>query len=119
MNPDMDAIYLLTPKPHIVDCLMADFERHRYRNSYLVWTSFLEPKIRDRIDRSDMARAQMAGFYTLAVDYFPRESNLITFRDPYSFQMLYNPSCNNLVAPHVLALAKQVSDTLRVGMCRG
>ncbi len=42
MNKDMDAVYLLTPQPHIVDCLMADFERRRYRRTYLVWTSCKE-----------------------------------------------------------------------------
>lgn len=38
-NPEMDALYFLSPRPHIVDCLMADFERRRYRKSYIVWTS--------------------------------------------------------------------------------
>jgi len=38
-NPDVDAVYLLSPQPHIVDCIMADFERRRYRRSNLVWTS--------------------------------------------------------------------------------
>ena len=41
MNPSVDAVYLLSPEPHIVDCLMADFERRRYRRSYLIWTSCL------------------------------------------------------------------------------
>jgi syntaxin-binding protein 1 len=39
MNKDMDAIYILTPEPHIVDCIMADFERRRYRRTFLFWTS--------------------------------------------------------------------------------
>ncbi|CAG8974407.1 hypothetical protein HYALB_00010047 [Hymenoscyphus albidus] len=110
MSPDMDAIYLISPKSHIVDCLMADFERHRYKRSYLVWTSLLEPRIRDRIDRSDMAKAQIAGFQTISVNFFPRESNLITFRDPHSFQLLYNPTCSSLVQGHVFELAKQIVD---------
>src|SRR5699024_3646943 len=38
-NPEMDALYILSPMAHIVDCLMADFERKRYRNARLVWTS--------------------------------------------------------------------------------
>lgn len=38
-NPDMDALYIVSPMTHIVDCLMADFERKRYRKSLLVWTS--------------------------------------------------------------------------------
>ena len=39
MNKDMDAVYILSPLPHIVDCVMADFERRRYRRSFLIWTS--------------------------------------------------------------------------------
>ena len=38
-NPTMDALYILSPLPHIVDCIMADFERKRYRKAWLVWTS--------------------------------------------------------------------------------
>ncbi len=39
MNKEMDAVYLLSPLPHILDCLMADLERRRYRRTFLVWTS--------------------------------------------------------------------------------
>lgn len=39
MNQETDVVYLLSPKAHIVDCLMADFERRRYRKAYLLWTS--------------------------------------------------------------------------------
>lgn len=38
-NPDMDALYILSPESWIVDCLMADFEAGRYRKAHLVWTS--------------------------------------------------------------------------------
>lgn len=108
MNPDMDAIYLLSPLPHIVDCLMADFEKRRYRKTFLVWTTLLDPQMRRRIDASAQAQQQLAGFDTLSIDYFPKESHLITFRDPWSFQILYHPSCNNLVAAHMQALAQKV-----------
>lgn len=37
-NRDMDAVYFLSPEPHIVDCLMADFEHRRYRRSTILWT---------------------------------------------------------------------------------
>ena len=37
-NRDMDAIYFLSPEPHIVDCIMADFEHRRYRGAILLWT---------------------------------------------------------------------------------
>lgn len=39
MNKDMDAVYILSPLTHIVDCVMADFERRRYKRSFLIWTS--------------------------------------------------------------------------------
>ena len=108
MNPDMDAIYILSPKPHIVDCLMADFERRRYRRTWLVWVALLDPQMRRRIDSSRQAQEQLAGFETLSIDYFPRESHLITFRDPWSFPILYHPACNSLVRDHMQILAQKV-----------
>jgi syntaxin-binding protein 1 len=39
MNKDLDVVYILSPQPHVVDCLVADFERRRYRRSFLLWTS--------------------------------------------------------------------------------
>lgn len=44
----------------------------------------------------------------LLVDFYPRESRLITFRDPSSFLVLYNPTCNDLVARHLRELASKV-----------
>ncbi|EDN03095.1 conserved hypothetical protein [Histoplasma mississippiense (nom. inval.)] len=38
MNKDLDAVYILSPLPHIVDCVMADFERRRYKKSFLIST---------------------------------------------------------------------------------
>jgi syntaxin-binding protein 1 len=108
MNPDMDAIYILSPQLHIVDCLMADFERRRYRKTFLVWTALLDPQMRRRIDASRQAKEQLVGFETLSIDYFPRESHLITFRDPWSFPILYHPACNNLVRDHMQILAQKV-----------
>lgn len=35
---ETDVIYLLSPEPHIVECLMSDFERRRYRRSTVLWT---------------------------------------------------------------------------------
>lgn len=45
MNKDMDVIYILSPQAHIVDCVMADFERRRYRKTYLIWTSCANPPL--------------------------------------------------------------------------
>ncbi|KAK8231473.1 Sec1-like protein, partial [Phyllosticta capitalensis] len=108
MNQDMDVIYILSPQPHIVDCLMADFERRRYRKTYLIWTSLLPGPLRERIDKSANAREQIVLFKILSAEYFPRESHLITFRDPWSFPVLYHPACNNLVRRHMEELAQKI-----------
>ena len=134
MNPGMDAVYLLTTLPHIVDCLMADLERRRYRRSFVIWTSgkechlitlfhvlkdvpfsVLRPNLRSRLENSTMARNQIAHTIILNVDYFPRESHLITFRDPWSFPTLFHPACNQLVREHLGDLAQKVLfQTLRL-----
>ncbi|KAJ6445031.1 Sec1 family superfamily [Purpureocillium lavendulum] len=108
-NPEMDAIYLLTPEPHIVDCLLADFERRRYRRAFLVWTNLLDPTLRRRIDDFPGVRQLRASSKTLFVDFYPRESHLITFRDPWSFPMLYHPACNSLVPKHMQQLAQRIA----------
>lgn len=38
-NPSIDALYILSPFQHVLDCLMADFEKRRYKRSHLVFTS--------------------------------------------------------------------------------
>ncbi|KAH7398277.1 Sec1-like protein [Pyrenochaeta sp. MPI-SDFR-AT-0127] len=106
---DMDAIYILTPKPHIVDCLMAEFDQRRYRGFFLIWTTLLPPHLKERIDRSQMAREQIRSFQTVHLDYHPQESHLITFKDPWSFPILYHPECNNLVVRHMEDIAERIT----------
>ena len=134
MNQEIDAVYLLSPLSHIVDCLMADLERRRYRKSYVIWTSgsslkpgvhpvsvpenlyssdtsayiVLKPETHARIDRSSMAREHIVQLRTLNVDFYPRESHLITFRDPWSFPTLFHPACNQLVREHMDDLTQKV-----------
>lgn len=64
--------------------------------------------LRERIDKSQMARDQIVLFRVLNIEYFPRESHLITFRDPWSFPILFHPACNNLVRRHLEEMAKKV-----------
>ncbi|KAL2175641.1 Sec1-like protein [Thermothelomyces heterothallicus CBS 202.75] len=107
MNPDMDAVYLLSPQPHIVECLLADFSCHRYRRGFIIWTGPLPDPLQRKLD---VARRQMGGPPDLLlVDFYPRESHLVTFRDPSSFLVLYNPTCNELVAQHLRALASKIA----------
>lgn len=104
----MDAIYILSPESHVVECLLADFEMRRYRSAYLVWTSLLKPELRRKIDDFPGIRQLRASTKTLCIDFFPRESNLITFRDPWSFPILYHRECDSLVAAHLRQLAHKV-----------
>jgi syntaxin-binding protein 1 len=120
----MDAIYIITPKPHIVDCIMAEFDQRRYRGFFLIWTTcehapqhrgkptlmrtVLPPHLKERIDRSHMAREQIRTFRTVHLDFHPQESHLITFKDPWSFPILYHPECNNLVVRHMEDMAERV-----------
>ena len=114
---------------------MADFERRRYRRSFVIWTScerpnslysyvlenrvvylmsnrertpVLPPDQRARLDQSTMAREQIALLRVLNIDFYPRESHLITFRDPWSFPILFHPACNQLVRKHMDELAQKV-----------
>ncbi|CCF33574.1 Sec1 family protein [Colletotrichum higginsianum] len=109
MNPEMDAIYILSPQENIVEILVNDFERRRYKQAYLVWTGVLDPRVRRMIDGNPATKSRIAGFETLSIDFFPRESHLVTFRDPWSFPILYHPACNNLVARHMKILAQKIT----------
>lgn len=104
-NPDMDALYILSPLPHIVDCLVADFQKRRYRRGFLVWISVLDPQEHAKIDRF---RDQIADFRVLNINFFPRESHLVTLRDPWSFPVLYHPGCNHLIRGHLEDLARKI-----------
>ncbi|CAD6593893.1 MAG: vacuolar sorting protein VPS33/slp1 [Alectoria sarmentosa] len=108
MNQEMDAVYILSPQPHIVDCLIADLERRRYRRSYIIWISLLSPEQRLRLDHSASAREQIVLLRVLNVDFYPLESHLITFRDPWSFPTLFHPACNQLVRKHMDGLAQKI-----------
>ncbi|KAI1994144.1 syntaxin binding protein 1 [Ophidiomyces ophidiicola] len=108
MNPDTDAVYILSPLPHIVDCLVADLERRRYRRAFLVWTSKLDPQLRSRINGLSVARDLIADFRFASINYFPRESHLVIFRDPWSFPTLYHPARNHHVRAHLESLAQRI-----------
>jgi hypothetical protein len=70
--------------------------------------SDLNHNLRRRIDGLPMAREQIGGFQTLSVDFYPKEAQLVTFRDPSSFFVLYHPDCSNLVRGHLEALTQKV-----------
>ncbi|MCJ1288299.1 vacuolar sorting protein VPS33/slp1 [Xylographa opegraphella] len=107
LDQDLVAVYLLTPDPHIVEWLIMDLERRRYHRSHLVWTSFLPPELRQRIEQSSTAK-EIAQDRILNINFFPDESHLITFRDPSSFPVLFHPACNQLVPKHMYDLAQRI-----------
>ncbi|KAK0629707.1 Sec1 family protein [Bombardia bombarda] len=106
MNPTMDAIYILSPQPHIVECLLADFERRRYKKAFLLWTGVLPGDLSRKLTPM---RPLIAGFETVFIDFIPRESHLITFRDPWSLPIFYHPACNELVAEHMRTMAQKIA----------
>ncbi|EXJ78628.1 hypothetical protein A1O1_09029 [Capronia coronata CBS 617.96] len=105
---DTDAIYLLSPLPHIVECLKADLSRRRYRRAHLIWTSQLPRSLAEEIFRSESRAALILESRTLNIEYFPRESHLVTFREPWSFHLLYHPACDSLVKSHLDALTQKI-----------
>lgn len=77
----------------------------------------LDPQQRQRLDRSEMARKYIADYRILNIDFYPRESHLITFRDPWSFPVLFHPACNGLVRKHLEELAQKVKCPLFHTVC--
>lgn len=103
-----DAIYLLTPLPHIVEALKADLNRKRYRRGFLVWTSHLPRQLHEEIFRSESRQRMIAHSRSLDIEYYPRESHVVTFREPSSFHVLFHPACDSLVKGHLDALTSKI-----------
>ena len=66
-QPETDAIYLLSPLPHIVEQLKADLARRRYRKGFLIWTSTLPRNLGQDIFSSDSRRQLIASTMDLNV----------------------------------------------------
>jgi len=84
------------------------YEKHNIHFHHSHSSAVLKPALRAQIDNHKTAKAQIRSFNTLDISYYPRESHLVTFRDPYSFPVLYHPQCNNLVRDHLNELAQNV-----------
>lgn len=107
-QPETDAIYLLSPLPHIAEALKADLARRRYRKGFLVWTSTLPRPLGQDIFSSEQRRQAIASTRDLNIDFYPRESNVVTFRAPWSFHILYNPQCDSLIKTHLDSLTQKI-----------
>ena len=69
--------------------------------------------LRERLERSQMAQQQIRSFKVMHLDFHPRESHLVTFKDPWSFPILFHPECNNLVRHHMEEAAEKVCIPIR------
>ena len=107
-QPETDAIYLLSPLPHIVEQLKADLARRRYRRGFLIWTSTLPHNLGQDLFNSENRRQVIANTKDLNIDFYPRESHVVTFRADWSFQLLYNPQCDGLIKSHLDTLTHKV-----------
>ncbi|EWC45368.1 hypothetical protein DRE_00767 [Drechslerella stenobrocha 248] len=116
-NPhsDMEVVYFLTPKNHILECLLFEFKRPkpRYLRAHLVWTSSPSEHIAHRLIRQKQTGPPwIQSERILPINFYPIESNIFTFRDPKSFYPLYNPKCDALAQYEFVELAKKI-----VGIC--
>ncbi|KIW87991.1 uncharacterized protein Z519_11576 [Cladophialophora bantiana CBS 173.52] len=105
---DTDAIYLLSPLPHIVESLKADLSRKRYRRAHLIWTSQLPRNLGEDLFRSESRAKLIVESRTLNIEYFPRECNLVSFREPWSFHVLFHPACDSLVKNHLDSITQKI-----------
>ncbi|KAJ9651995.1 syntaxin binding protein 1 [Neophaeococcomyces mojaviensis] len=107
-QPETDAIYLLSPLPHIVEALKADLSRRRYRRAFLIWTSTLPRSLGADLFSSESRRQIIANTKDLNIDFYPRESHVVTFRADWSFHILYNPQCDQLIKSHLDSLTQKI-----------
>ena len=73
-----------------------------------VGAAVLDPAQRLRLERSQMAQDQVAEFRVLNINFYPKESHVVTFRDPWSFPVLFHPGCNHLIRGHLEDIAQKV-----------
>lgn len=59
-----------------------------------------------------MAQEQIGDLRIMNINFHPRESHLVTFRDPWSFPVLFHPGCNHLIRGHLEELAQKVSESM-------
>lgn len=64
--------------------------------------------LREQLERTPTARQMIRNVQVMHLDFYPRESHVITFRDPWSFPVLFHPACNNLVRRHMEEIAEKV-----------
>ncbi|KAK9455422.1 Sec1-like protein [Dipodascopsis uninucleata] len=104
-----EAVYILTARPHILECLISDYARATPR--YAAAHVFFVPII-DVADRSKLLSSPAGKFIRtclpLLLDYFPKESNVFTFNESNALPIFYNTECLNIVSKTVRKTAKKL-----------
>lgn len=107
-NPNTDAVYLLSPRADIVECLKADARQRRYRRSFLIWTSPLPRELDEVVWRLRPPEGPVVESRSLDIEFYPRESHLVVFREPWSFFNLFHPACDHEVKRHLDNLTRRI-----------
>ncbi|KAK9374285.1 Sec1-like protein [Lipomyces chichibuensis] len=108
-----EAVYILSPKDYVVDCLLADFARSppRYGAAHIFFVPMFDEAQVNKIYNSAVA-PYIRCCVSLMIDYLPQQSNVFTFGNQDSLPIFYNPSCLDLV----VAAARRTARSL-VGVC--
>ncbi|KAK9467958.1 Sec1-like protein [Lipomyces arxii] len=112
-----EAMYILSPQRHIVNCLLADFVKTptRYSAAHVFFVPKINQHFIDEIYNSPAA-SYIQTCEALMIDFFPQQSNIFTFNDSDSLPLFYNPSCMNLVKQEILKVANKL---VSVCVCLG
>jgi Sec1 family len=110
-----EAIYILQPTRFNVDCIIRDFldaQNKRYAAARINFISGADDRIIDEL-RNSPIRPIIRDLTELYLDFNPVESAVFITRSPEtkisdSFQILYNPSCRNLIHDELNYISKKV-----------
>ncbi|KAK9366011.1 Sec1-like protein [Lipomyces kononenkoae] len=108
-----EAVYILSPKDYVVECLLADFARSppRYGAAHIFFVPMFDEAQVNKIYNSAVA-PYIRCCVSLMIDYLPQQSNVFTFGHQDALPIFYNPSCLDLV----VATARRTARSL-VGVC--
>ncbi|KAK7202566.1 Sec1-like protein [Myxozyma melibiosi] len=105
-----EAVYILSPRPHIVDCLISDYSRTppRYGAAHVFFVPMLGEREQRRLYDSPAARFMGGYCNPLLIDYMPQQSQVYTFGEPDAMVTYYNRDCYNLVEKEVTRTSRRL-----------
>ncbi|KAJ8100727.1 Sec1-like protein [Lipomyces tetrasporus] len=108
-----EAVYILSPKDYVVDCLLADFSLSptRYGAAHIFFVPMFDEAQVNKIYNSPVA-PYIRCCVSLMIDYLPQQANVFTLGNSDALPIFYNPGCLDLV----VATARRTARSL-VGVC--